>query len=1026
MKSTQFRSKVKLASFAALCGLWVALAITSSIRVANWRLVNATYSRWIPLMKLPQNFAFQNPMFYVWTVMFGWLFYRDRDLPFKSKNNCMLAIISVIIGFAIVSLRAYLKMGSLEFITANKYQGVISMICLSGYALATYVLCRTTCSLWRKVSFHRTVEEGPFSKTERMDKITNSAHFKVFSTCLQSSLLVCIILLVLFILKGYAPFGMSSLAAMDGNITYGDMLAYLRNVLIGKDDIIYTMQNTLGGPMLANVLAFLSSPVNLLLIFFKQEDIYAFFDIAILLKLAFAATTCAYFVQKRFPRLKMHMIICLALSYALMQYSIAQCSNIMWLDGVYMLPLMLLGVYELLRDGSIILLSLSSAFAILFNWYSAGINCLFTVFWFILEVTLHWFSSNDNNLKTYLTLSCRYIIAMLISVGTTSVLWLPTLLSLRHGRGHIDWWLMRDGLNGNPLSTIQNFVLGSVSSNNSVSLFCGSFVLLGCLSFFTSKNVDKFKKVVLGIALFWGIMLFYWQPIYFIFSLLKDVSSYWFRFSYITIFLLVFIAAHFYSDVTIGKDTSLLFLNALFIGFVFFAMAWINPIGDLKLTWRSFIFALCIAGSTYISLYCNKCQNSSMYYRCSVVILLLAVCSELFYNTILLTDRYHMNDVATYRDYVDKTSHQIAVIKKMDNTNYRISQTTTRRTSRENLTVNYNDSFAYTYSSISGYTSDPDYRKLTFLDQLGYRRNGENFGIVNTSIVPADSLLGVKYIMSPYSIKGLQKLDKLPHNYQKAIYYNPYVLPMALTFPTKAYTPTKALNPFEYQMDLFSQLAGRKVRFYQPLPYTRKIVGKNIQYTISVPKGQVSLYGNIPWNKQMNALLHIGDFLQGYSRWASPSVFYIPTTTNHSSVTIALEAKNDLAVREEQFYALDLLEFEKVTREITRRPRPKLKLKNGYITCDVDSSCGQSLFLSVPYHEGWQITLNGKPTEIILLGNCLFTVPLKDGRNHIVMRFVTPGLKNGFIISLLTIITFFAVIVYDKIRSYSSQDRRNV
>ena len=38
---------------------------------------------------------------------------------------------------------------------------------------------------------------------------------------------------------------------------------------------------------------------------------------------------------------------------------------------------------------------------------------------------------------------------------------------------------------------------------------------------------------------------------------------------------------------------------------------------------------------------------------------------------------------------------------------------------------------------------------------------GDNMNIVNTSIIGADSLMNVKYILADYEINGLKKLEKL-------------------------------------------------------------------------------------------------------------------------------------------------------------------------------------------------------------------------------------------------------------------------
>ena len=180
-------------------------------------------------------------------------------------------------------------------------------------------------------------------------------------------ILVLFILLPTFYLLDLAPFGPNSLASMDARIQYIDFFAYLKDLFERRADLGYTFSKTLGGTYIAVFAYYLSSPLNLLVVFFDKADLNTFFDLLVLLKLCIAAATCGAFLQYRFRKIPALFAVLLSLSYALMQYNIAQSSNIMWLDGVYMLPLILLGVHRLFKSGSIFLLSISIGLSILFN-----------------------------------------------------------------------------------------------------------------------------------------------------------------------------------------------------------------------------------------------------------------------------------------------------------------------------------------------------------------------------------------------------------------------------------------------------------------------------------------------------------------------------------------------------------------------------------------------------------------------------------------------------------------------------------
>ena len=203
--------------------------------------------------------------------------------------------------------------------------------------------------------------------------------------CLSFAAVTGLVNLVYFALK-LEPFGTGAVSIDDAKIQYIDFFTYYVDVLRGTRSLTYDFGNMLGGSSLGLFSYYLASPFNLLLYFFGKKGVYRFFDIAVSLKLGTAGATFCWYLQRRFEdRIRPALLLALSMGYGLMQYSVAQSSNIMWLDGVYMLPLMLLGVYEVIHRKSVWRLVLATAFCILCNWYIGGLNCLFTGFWFLFE-----------------------------------------------------------------------------------------------------------------------------------------------------------------------------------------------------------------------------------------------------------------------------------------------------------------------------------------------------------------------------------------------------------------------------------------------------------------------------------------------------------------------------------------------------------------------------------------------------------------------------------------------------------------
>lgn len=78
--------------------------------------------------------------------------------------------------------------------------------------------------------------------------------------------------------------------------------------------------------------------------------------------------------------------------------------------------------------------------------------------------------------------------------------------------------------------------------------------------------------------------------------------------------------------------------------------------------------------------------------------------------------------------------------------------------------------------------------------------------ITNTSIIPADSLMGIKYVISSLDINGLEKIENIDMINGKYVYKNPYALPVAFIYENTDYNYGEVKNPFEFQNSIYSAL----------------------------------------------------------------------------------------------------------------------------------------------------------------------------------------------------------------------------
>ena len=382
--------------------------------------------------------------------------------------------------------------------------------------------------------------------------------------CLAAAGVTCFVMLLLMIFYGLAPFGNCSLAVADCKIQYLDFFNYYKDVLTGHNRIGYSLTKGLGGNGVGMFSYYLASPLNLLMYFFDGTQANTVIDLLIFIKTGLAAAACAYFLQARlYDRLAPFFTVLLSTGYGLMHYSFANGSNVMWLDGMFLLPLMMLGTHLVVRRRSLAPLALPTALSIFSNWYTGGINCLFCIIWLIFEFLLNELDPESGTtvpqsdalgagrrgpgglIARFLGTVLRYGAAMVLGIAISAVLFLPTIAALQLGRGAEFYFAshMQNVFNGNMLNTITQYRIDGTSSKSAVSLYCGSLAAIGTFSFLLSRRIRLRQKIMAASLFAFTLLTYYWQPLFFAFSLFKRVDSYFSRYGYIGCLELVFFAA---------------------------------------------------------------------------------------------------------------------------------------------------------------------------------------------------------------------------------------------------------------------------------------------------------------------------------------------------------------------------------------------------------------------------------------------------------------------------------------------------
>lgn len=608
----------------------------------------------------------------------------------------------------------------------------------------------------------------------------------------------------------------------------------------------------------------------------------------------------------------------------------------------------------------------------------------------------------------------RYVCAMLLGVMVSAVLFLPTIGALTNGpRGSLS---LKDILDfsfvGNMLSVIPKYSYGAHSDLGFASLFCGGLAIVLALSVSFNKQIKVKVKIVLGVFLFEILLCLYWHPLYLLFSLFKFVGSYNYRYSFLVEFFILFLAAY---NCAYAKEKK----NIVMTGAVAIVFSILNIVLTRHYTQQEKIYAcltvamIIVLTALYIS---NQLMTKQKTKQLFLVLLLIVGSIDLGINSGLLANSLCMNDLQ-YTSYRKNQEKIIRNIQKDDKSNYRITQTSTRVMYEGNLTANYNEPLSYRYMSTSGYTSSPDGTQLEFLNKCGYPTYADCLTVTNTSMLGIDSLLGVKYVLTPENYTGLVKKNNTKLN-DKYTYTNPYYMPLAFTCNNFDAIKNEEgyLNPFDYQNLLFRQLFNTSKDIYKPVKYS--VVKKddsNTEINLSTTNYKnMVYYGSIPWNSESESYIYNGkNMITKYACWISPTVFHIETDSSNTQLRVE-SANSNFNYDNAQFYALDLSVLDQYAQTACKN-KVNISMKNGSIDTTVKAEDEDSyLYLSVPVDDCWNVLVNNKKAEVKSFGNCLYAIKLHSGTNKITMRYYTKHQKLGIGLTTGAILFIIANALYRK------------
>ena len=209
----------------------------------------------------------------------------------------------------------------------------------------------------------------------RKEKMLNLINKVSYYLNKYAYLLLPIITGIIFLLicKGNElyPFGNKTIAWCDMDQQGIPLLSQFKDVLEGKKGFTYNFANASGMSLFSVYFFFLSSPFSYLVIFVEKAEIANFMNLIVMFKLMVASLTMGIYLKKKYENINVLFIISLSLLYTYSVYNLMYYQNVMWLDIVYLFPLLVLSLDYLLDKNKFIPYLILIALVVITNYYIA-------------------------------------------------------------------------------------------------------------------------------------------------------------------------------------------------------------------------------------------------------------------------------------------------------------------------------------------------------------------------------------------------------------------------------------------------------------------------------------------------------------------------------------------------------------------------------------------------------------------------------------------------------------------------------
>lgn len=845
--------------------------------------------------------------------------------------------------------------------------------------------------------------------------------------------LACIIPAILWALvfaKPHITQGSYTLLTSDLNGQYVSYLMYFRNALLKGDSLFFTFSGLLGTDTAGLIGYYLLSPLNLLVLIFPADKIARAIFWIVSLKVVLAGFTASVFFGKK----RGYDLRCLIFSttYALSGYVFAYFMHIMWLDSIYMLPLVALGLEKLVKEGrkSVYIISLAYTFITCYytGYMVAGFSLLF--FFYLLFI-------DKRKAKDIFTKCLSFFVSSVIAALISAAALIPALLSQYGSRGEN---LPQEPIKQTVVQMISRFFTGAYSakefSEGAPHVYCGMLVLFLVIIFFMPQKEKRNKRRVYITAIFVALFLlsFSIDRLDIVWHIFSKPHSFTHRYAFIFVFVMLIIAEQtLFEEIKKVNIASILFADLIIAGMYFSVLYMKIEAVNKILLHLDLVSVIIISLLLYFSAVKERFSLKYASILIALIQLIMVAANGYAYVSVYQFDDHSAEG---FYDFVEPIINRV---NEYDSGLFRIEKS---------FFNTNNDAMMMSYNGFSHFSSADKYFVRNFMADLGYNKNYFWVYYDKGATIAGDSLLGMKYFISKDAYENYKIIDTV--NDMK-IYENPYALPVGFLCDSGILDlKLDHEAPFSNQQKIYNALLGEEKNFFHIYDDYSMDISDNLTWNIqddgsnmfvreseaeegiitirftAIDNNPTFLFLSSVYEPDVTVLVNgenLGSYLSTYHQGVLP----IGSFEAGSEVEIKVSLRKLHAGFENpQIASIDMDKFGAVSQRLQQGGWNILEHNSMYIRAEIFAEHDKLVFTSIPYFDGWKVYVDGVEVKTLKVCDTLLAFPVQNGDHIIEMKYEVKGAGLGLVLTIAGVLLFVITIWGEKRSSETKKGQKSI